>query len=110
MSIPIELRGRETEARLPDMFAAASRGTDAAQNEFLPAGYLVPRKTYDVGPAARSAGEGDAALQHDAGDDEVLVLELEDGETLITSARRLREALLRAQPDLVGADDRLLLE
>ncbi|MBX3606653.1 MAG: CHAT domain-containing protein [Piscinibacter sp.] len=110
MTIPIELRGREAEARLPDLFGGASRSADAVENQFLPSAYLKPRRTFDVGPAARSATEGDGPIEHVAQDDEVLVLELEDGETLITSAQGLREMLLRSHPELVGADDRLLLE
>lgn len=109
MSIPIELRGRETPARLPDLFAPVARGTEGPRDEFLPAGFLAPRRTVDVGPVARSA-EGAADTCHDAADGEVLVLELADGGTLVTSAARLRDALRRSRPELVAPDGTLRLD
>jgi len=111
MSIAIELRGVQAgEARLPDLFAPASRAVDPARSEFLPPGYLVPRRSFDVGPSARSVTEGQAPLRVQADDDEVLVLELADGGTLVTSAARLREALRRSHPELVAPDGTLKLE
>ena len=111
MTTPLELRGREADKpQLPDVFANVSRSADPATSVFLPATYLVARKTYDVGPTARSATDGQPAQHHDAEDDEVLVLELADGGTLVTSAGRLRDALLRSHPQAVAPDGTLLLE
>ena len=110
MAVTIELRGREAAVRLPDMFATASRSVDAAASNFLPADYLVAKNVWEVGPAARDATEGQAALRHEAGDNDVLVLELADGGTLVTSVGKLRETLLRTHPNAVAADGTLLLE
>ena len=101
--IPIKLTGRADDPALPALLGGARRAADGPDDEFLPRGYLRPTATFDVGAAARSV-EGAAALQHDADADEVVVLELADGGTLITSAARLRDALARSHPDWLAAD------
>lgn len=111
MPEPVSLRltGRELDPALPAFLQSASRGSDAAQDEFLPAGYLKPVKTFDVGPAARDiAGAKDA--KHDTQDDEIVVLELTDGSTFITSAARLRESLAQSHPEMLGPNGEILLE
>ena len=107
--IPIKLTGRADDPALPALLGSASRSADGQGDEFLPPGYLRATGTFDVGAAARSV-EGAAALEHDATDDEVVVLELADGGTLITSAARLRDALARNHPDWVGADGEIPFE
>ncbi len=107
--IPIKLTGRADEPALPALLSGTSRAVDGRADDFLPSDYLRPTGTFDVGAAARSV-EGAAALEHDAVADEVVVLELADGSTLVTSAGRLRESLLRSHPDWLGPDDPIPFE
>jgi hypothetical protein len=109
-SIPLTLTGRELDAHLPALLQSATRAAGAAEDPFLPPGYLVPTRTFDVTPAARSTAEGVAEKRHEAGDDEILLLELADGSTFITGAQRLRETLARTHPELIGPDGAVLLE
>ncbi len=108
-SIPIKLTGRADAPALPALLGSASRSAGGQGDEFLPPGYLRATGTFDVGAVARSV-EGAAALEHDAAVDEVVVLELADGGTLITSAARLRDALARNHPDWVDADGAIPFE
>lgn len=107
-SIPLRLTGRELDPALPAILQPASRGSEATQDEFLPAGYLKPVKTFDVGVARDIAGAKDA--KHDTQDDEIVVLELTDGSTFITSAARLRASLAQSHPEMLGAHGEILLE
>ena len=100
-TIPIQITGRTGEPVLPPLFAGTTRAARGADNEFLPASYLRPTGTFDVGAAARSA-EGAATHEHAAAADEIVVLELADGSTLITSAERLHDTLRRVHPDWLG--------
>ncbi len=109
-AIDIVLSGREATARLPAMLHPAARSAADASDPFFPPHYLTPVTTYDVSPAARSGADGTTVLQHEARADEVVVLELVDGSTFITSAGRLRATLELTQPDLVGQHGEVLLE
>ena len=106
----LQLVGRAAEPVLPALLHSASRSAGQADDAFLPTGYLRPRATFDVGPAARSGGGVVSAQAHDAAADEVLVIELTDGATLVTSGARLKEALLRSHPELIGANGDILFE
>ncbi|HWI11487.1 MAG TPA: hypothetical protein VNU48_09180, partial [Burkholderiaceae bacterium] len=108
-SVPIRLVGREADRKLPALLTPASRTVGRSDDVFLPSGYLVPTAAFDVGPVARDVGEAQHQ-SHDAGADEVVVLELADGSTLITSAQRLRASLQQTHPELVGDDGAILLE
>ncbi len=99
-TVPIRITGRADTPVLPPLLAVASRAAGVVADPFLPASYFRPTGTYDVGPAARGA-EGAAAHEHAAAADEVVVLELADGSTLITSAARLLDALQRVHPDWI---------
>lgn len=111
MTIRYELHGvAATTARLPDVFATASRALNKEPDDFLPPGYLTPVASYDVRPTARSVAAGARAHRHAVADDEVLVLELADGTVLVSSASRLRTALERSHPELVTPEGVLLLE
>jgi hypothetical protein len=109
-NVEIRLTGREAEKRLPPLLTPAARSAGRTDDVFLPTGYLVATGAFDVSPAARSAATGVAKQTHSAGPSEVVVLELADGSTLVTSAERLRETLLRTHPELVGDDGAILLE
>ena len=108
-TIRIQLRGREEEAALPPLLARASRSAEGQPDAFLPAGYLRPTATFDVGAGARGAAAA-VAVQRDLRDDELIVLELADGGTLVTSAAQLRETLQRTHPDWLEGDGGLPLE
>ncbi|MCK6424447.1 MAG: CHAT domain-containing protein [Burkholderiaceae bacterium] len=110
MSIALHLAGQEIpQARLPDLFASATRSGESAGSAFLPPDLLQPRWAWEVGDAARSAA-GPSAQRRDAQDDELLLLELEDGDVLLTRADGLQAALRRARPDLLGADGAIHFE
>ena len=108
--VQLRLNGRETEARLPPLFQPAARSTGPTEDVFLPPGYLTPKKTFDVSASARSGADGVAERQHAADADEVIVLELADGGTFITSAQRLRESVALTHPELLGPNGEVLLE
>ncbi len=91
------------------MLIPAGRAAGRSDDAFLPDGYLVPTAAYDVGPAARDVGAA-AHQSHAAAPDEVVVIELADGSSLVTSAARLRDSLGRTHPELIGADGSVLLE
>ena len=110
-STAIKLTGRRLEPVLPALLRSASRAVGQSDDPFLPSGYLRPRASFDVGPTARGVGDGAAETVHAAaGDDEVLVLELADGSTFITSAEKLKASLQQSRPDLIGADGEVLFE
>ncbi len=108
--IQLQLVGRPADAVLPAMLRSATRSAGQASDPFLPPGYLTPRAVFDVGPASRSADGGAAAQTHPTAADEVLVIELTDGATLVTSAARLKDALLRSRPELIDANGDILFE
>jgi hypothetical protein len=107
--ITIKLTGRVDEPALPALLSGTSRAVDGHADDFLPRDYLRATGTVDVGSAARSV-EGAAALELKPEADEVVVLELADGGTLITSASRLRESLARSRPDWLEADGSIPFE
>src|SRR5262245_1182326 len=84
MAIPLKLNGRAAQPELPPLLQTASRAAGAQEDPFLPAGYLVPTATFDVGPTARSTPEGVSETRHQAQSDEIVVLELADGSTFIS--------------------------
>src|SRR5262245_46721934 len=107
--VDIKLFGRPLETRLPPLLMSASRTAAGAADPFLPPGYLTPVSAFDLSAGARSAADA-GELQHGAGADEIVVLELADGSTLITSAERLRDSLRHSRPELLGANDEILLD
>ena len=109
-TITIKLNGRaDAQPSLPPMLVSASRATRAAPDPFLPESYLRATGTFDVGSAARGT-EGTAAIEQPVADDEVILLELADGGTLITSAARLRDSLRQTHPDWLDADGAIPFE
>ncbi|SMP65865.1 CHAT domain-containing protein [Noviherbaspirillum suwonense] len=109
--VPLSLSGRETGARLPSLLNPVMRG-GGLDDPFLPAGFLTPVRTWDVDPLARGAALADGAAEqrHDAGADEVVVLELTDGSIFISSAARLQATLQVSRPQLLAPDGTVLLE
>ncbi|MGS0757226.1 hypothetical protein ACVBEH_22905, partial [Roseateles sp. GG27B] len=109
-NVKIQLNGRATEAKLPSLLTPAARSAGRSDDVFLPTGYLTPGPSFDLTPAARGAADGAAKQEHEAAANEVILLELADGSTLITSAERLRETLSRTHPEMIAADGSILLE
>lgn len=110
--VVIKLTGYKRTDVLPSGFMGATRATagdsQAAVDRgqvFIPDGFLVPVKTYDTTPAAR----GSASVEEiEAAADELLVLELADGATLVTTAGNLLAGLRQTRPDLVSGNQVML--
>lgn len=100
-TIPLKLTGRELTPALPALLNPAKRSAGEPPDEFLPPGYLTPVASFDVSAATRGTADGAGELVLDAPADEVLVIELADGGTLITSAAKLKASLERTRPDLI---------
>ncbi|WP_440532349.1 CHAT domain-containing protein [Variovorax sp. YR566] len=104
MATTIELRitgRRSTSSELPALLHASTRDpADARPDEFLPPGLIKVTAAIDIGASARGTATS-VTTQLQAASDEVLVLELADGGTLITSPARMLAALQRNRPDLV---------
>ena len=107
-SIALSLTGREIDAALPSALMGAARSATGGDDVFLPAGYLQPVRSFDVGPAARGSAVGVVRQTHDAQPDEIIVFELADGGTLVTTATRLRETLRQTHPEMLDGDTILL--
>ncbi len=107
----LRFRGRRlAPPSLASLLHSASRGVQPTRDDdFLPTGYLQVTQAHDLGAGVR--GRSDSVDTTLAGSgDEVLVLELADGGTLITSAQRLKDALARNRPDLIGAEGAVLFD
>ena len=109
-SIQIRVSGRKLAPTLPALLRPAARSDAQGVDEFLPPGYLTPTTTFNVGASARSASDSVVDSRHDAREDEIVVLELADGSTFVTSAERLRASLAQTRPDLLGPNGEILLE
>lgn len=112
-AIVLQITGRRSDTpEVPSLLrSTASRGVgaDRTPDEFLPPGLLEAKASIDLAGGARGLPEGGSAdLEAEAG--QVLVLELADGGTLITSPAGLQAALLRNRPDLVATDGRILFD
>ncbi len=90
-NISLKLTGAPiAHPNLPNVLRSALRGVDGARaDEFLPDGYLKITAAFEVGQRARSTPEGVVEKTMQAADDEVVVLEMSDGVTVITSAAKL---------------------
>ncbi len=110
-NIPLKLNGTPiVNPTLPTALRPAIRAVDGARaSVFLPDGYLKINAAFDISSRARSTPEGAVEKKIVAGDDEVVVLEMADGVTVITSAEKLKESLQRMDPAAVEADGTLKL-
>ncbi|MBB3179225.1 CHAT domain-containing protein [Variovorax sp. Sphag1AA] len=110
--IVLKLTGREnTKPEVPALLRSSTRsvGRPAPEDDFLPDGLLTPKSSVELGTTARGAADATPS-ELAAADDEVLVIDLADGGTLVTSPARLRDALLRNRPDLVDDEGRVLFD
>ncbi|MGE0384488.1 MAG: CHAT domain-containing protein [Gammaproteobacteria bacterium] len=99
-AIPLALTARPAECRLPPLLGAV-RATAAADDAFLPEGFLRATGAFDLGAAARGDPQAQP-LRLQAAADELVYVELADGGVLLTSAGRLRDALARRGADPAG--------
>jgi CHAT domain-containing protein/pimeloyl-ACP methyl ester carboxylesterase len=99
MSVTLKVRGlRLADAAAPKLFQSATRGSSGGDdNVFLPRDYIEVREAIDLSSAARS-GAGRVPREVEAGDDEVLILEMADGVTVVTTAAKLAAAMERIDP------------
>src|SRR5512143_151609 len=82
--------------------AGAARGTRPVADPFLPDDYLRIVEAFDLSPAGRSAPTAVSDVDLPVQPGQILVLELPDGTTLITSGEWLEEELQRVAPEAVG--------
>ena len=90
-NISLKLTGAPiAHPNLPSALRPATRSAGGARaDEFLPDGYLKITSAFEVGQRSRSTPEGVVEKTIQAADDEVVVLEMADGVTVITSAESL---------------------
>ena len=110
-NIPLKLNGTLiVNPALPALLRPSTRAVDSVEaSRFLPDGYLKIKTAFDVSSAARSTPAGAIEQTVSAGDGELVVLEMADGVTVMTSAGKLKESLQRIDPRAVEADGTLNL-
>ncbi|MGN6720151.1 MAG: esterase/lipase family protein, partial [Candidatus Binatia bacterium] len=110
--IPLTLTGSPiADPALPAALRPALRGVGPGRSdEFLPDGYVKIIAAFDVGRRSRSTPEGVVEKTIQAAADDVIVLEMADGVTVITSAAKLERSLKRVKPESVEADGTLKLD
>ncbi|SDC44680.1 CHAT domain-containing protein [Variovorax sp. CF079] len=113
MSDPIVLKitGRKSEKpEVPSLMRSSTRSVDGrGPDAYLPPELLKAKTAIDVSASTRGS-TATTAEQLEAADDEVLVIELADGGTLITSPSRMKAALQRNRPDLVDDAGHILFD
>jgi CHAT domain-containing protein len=92
---------------LPRLLAPATRGTEQrGEDPFLPTGFLKVERGFDLSGPSRDIG-GTDLNPLDLPPDQVVVLEMVDGITVITSAGNLAATLQRiGEESLLGLEDR----
>src|ERR1041384_4015360 len=96
---------------LPSVLRPAMRGVGpGSSDEFLPDGYVKITSAFDVGKRSRSTPQGVIEKTIQAESDDVVVLEMADGVTVITSAAKLERSLKRVKPGAVEAEGTLELD
>lgn len=92
---------------LPRLLAPATRGTEhRGEDPFLPTGFLKVERGFDLSGPSRDIG-GTDLNPLDLPPDQVVVLEMVDGITVITSAGNLAATLQRiGEESLLGLEDR----
>lgn len=110
--IPLKLTGSPiADPALPAALRPALRGVGPGRSdEFLPDGYVKITSAFDVGKRSRSTPEGVVEKTIQAAADDVIVLEMADGVTVITSAAKLERSLKRVKPESVEADGTVKLD
>ena len=102
-TITFTLTGRKLPTpALPRVLESRLRSADpAAEDPFLPRGYVQAVESFDLSATARSTAEGQAPKDVGAQAGQVIALELADGLTIFTSPEGLRETLARVAPGAI---------
>ncbi len=110
-NIPLKVTGIAIpNPTLPAALRPATRAAGGAQaSVFLPDGYLKIDAAFDISAHARSTPDGAVEKKIAAHDDQVVVLEMADGVTVVTSAKKLKQSLQRIDPSSVDGDGTLKL-
>jgi pimeloyl-ACP methyl ester carboxylesterase len=82
--------------------SGAARSTRPVADPFLPDDYVRVVEAFDLSPGGRSAPTAQKEVELQVTPGQVLVLELPDGTTLITSGGRLQDELQRVAPEAVS--------
>ena len=107
--VKISLAGVRSAGRgLPAPLGAATRGTGREGDPFVNERNLRTRVVVDLSRRARDAAPRAEVLDIDAGS--LLVLETEDGFSLIVRADKLHDDLQRLDPALIGEDGGIRLD
>lgn len=110
-ALALKLTGRALDAAvLPALLRAGpAREASTAADPFLAAGTFEVVRAFDLSPAGRAAVDGVHDERVEVHPGQVLVLELADGTTLVTSAARLHEDLQRVAPDAGATETGVLV-
>ncbi len=94
---------------LPGVFSDSSRGATATEGDPVFARRIPQdqRRIRRESARALESGSAPSTTRRQTEDKDVVVLEMADGVTVITSARKLRESLRRIDPAAVEADGTL---
>lgn len=115
--VTIKVRGQRVAAFrdvssqpvLPRFLASGTRAADVSGDPFLPKDYVRVVEAIDLSTTAR-ATEAVAPTEVPSQPSRVIVLELEDGTTVVTSPENLRRTLERVHPESVEADGHIDLD
>ncbi|HJV62811.1 MAG TPA: CHAT domain-containing protein, partial [Albitalea sp.] len=114
MAEPVTLKLRGTPLppeRLPRLFQDTRRSAGVIDEDpFLPRGLIRVQQARDLSSAARSSDAGRTAQALQAAPDQLLVLELPEGVTIVTHPETLRDTLRRIDPDAIDADGSIVFE
>jgi CHAT domain-containing protein/triacylglycerol esterase/lipase EstA (alpha/beta hydrolase family) len=111
-NVPLTVQGLKLDrALLPHALQPAMRavGQETA-DRFLPPGLLTVTSAHDLTPVARSTAAGSKESKVDTAAAQVVVLELADATTIITSPEKLAQTLSRLDPKAVLDDGSVRLD
>jgi CHAT domain-containing protein/pimeloyl-ACP methyl ester carboxylesterase len=110
--VTLKLRGAPLPPeRLPRVFESSQRSATVAQDDpFLPRGLLKVDQAYDLSSSARSSEAGHVPRDVPSNANQVVVMELPEGVTVITHPQNLRETLKRVDPSAIDANGAIVFE
>jgi CHAT domain-containing protein len=110
--VTLKVRGRRLPSTAsPALFKSATRGSpDAEDNPFLPRDFVTVEEAIDLSIASRSTDAGSEPHDVEGTRGEVVILEMADGVTVITSPETLAETIARIDPSAIDAEGKLVLQ